>query len=393
MGGVASGSYKAFAVVSFANHLNLYHTVESGSECRKRVRWSINGLLNYNSADWSGGTSGFLDIQDVDGGILTAAKLGAGNVAVYGDKSIHIQSWVGGDTVYRFDKMITNMAIPSRRGIVANDVVHYILARDNIYEYWGGRDLRPIGDAIKARYTQLQNPAGMDYAFMEYMDEDDELRVHIPTGTSTQPDTCLICKVKENYAWYEGDSGYTAPGVHTTPSALTIGELQGAIGAQNWRFGDLIPKIGANVYLLGDPSGRVVKRDKTVYSVSKTGTAGPQEFIFNTKDLSSIGDMDPLIKDKQNISHYMDNESRWLTCTVEAKGYGSMYLEYSTDGGEHFLFFDESPITLEPNWTMHDVDIDRASSHLMIRISNAATNEVVHVRYIKAEFIPGGEAG
>ena len=394
MGGVATSSYKAVAVVSFAGHLNLYNVTEGGNDCPKRVRWTKSGLLAYSNSDWTSGTAGFLDVQDVDGEIMTALGLANDSVVMYGENSIHQQVWVGGGAVYAFTKMITNKGTPSKRGVVANGAVHYMLTDDNIYEYHGGRDLRSIGDPIKSEYVSLVNHSALQYAFIDYIKEDDELRVHVPTGANTHPDKVYICKVKDNYAWYSENRPYTGKGTFTRPSALTIGELTGSLGAQNWKFGDLCVAAGAPVHLRGDKSGRVVKRDKTVYSISESGTAGAQTFVFDTKDISSIGDLDPMINSRASkfeASRYMDSKSRWLKLKVEAKGQGSMHLSYSTDGGDNFTAFDASPITLDASWDMYQLDVDRANPGFMVRVSNSGINEVVHIRYIKLQLVPGGE--
>ena len=389
MGGVSSGSYMALGFVSFKDHLNLYHTTEGGTACPKRVRWTKVGLLSYATADWGTGTAGFLDLQDMDGNLLAAGKLGNGAVAIYAENSVHIQEWVGGNDVYRFTKVLSNLDIPTRRCFVANDSVHYLLTRDGVYEYAGGRDIKCISDPIESDFVGVINSSNMSRAFMQFRKHDNELRVYVPTGTSTNPDTCYICKVKDNYSWFRGPGEYTAAGQSQRPSAVTIGDLVGAIGAQNWTFGEMAVKAGAVTPLLADPSGRVVQADKTVYSLSATGATIPQTFIFDTKDISSIKDIDPLIQKRYNLTEYMDNQSRWLQCQVEAKGYGSLYLQYSLDEGNSWTGFDESPKTLTSNWDMYYFDVDRVSPKLRIRLSNTATNEVVHCRYVKVEFVPG----
>ena len=391
MAGVATSSYKAVAVVSFANHLNFYRTTEAGVESRKRVRWSKAGLLGYTGTDWTAGTANFVDLIDMEGSLQTAERLGNNAVVVYGEGSIHLQEWVGGSDVYRFTKMIVNKGIPSRRGVIANGTVHYVLTRDNIYEYYGGRDLKPIGDAIKAEYVTTINNSALAYAFMDFLPDESELRVYVPTGTSTQPDTCYICKVADNYSWFKDTRHHTSRGVFSRPSGLTIGELTGNIGAQNWKFGDLSIAAGAVTNLSGEASGRIVKRDKTVYSISESGVSIPQTFVFDTKDISSVNDIDPLIKDKYELTEYMDNQSRWLQVKVEAKGAGSMCLQYSTDEGVNFAEFPDSPFTLSANWSMHLADVDVASEKFTVRVSNTGTNEVVFLRYIKAQFVPGGK--
>lgn len=252
MGGVASDSFKAFAVVSFKEHLNLYHTYESGNECPKRVRWTKVGLLAYATADWGTGTAGFVDLQDADGDILTAKALGMGAVAIYAENSIHVQEWVGGSDVYRFTKVLSNVNIPTRSCLAAKGSLHYVLTRDGVYEYRGGNDFVEISGAIKRDFVSVINASNMQSAFLQYTPDDDELRVHVPTGNSTTPDRVYICKLADSYAWYQADRTYTAHGKYTRQTALTIGELQGNIGAQNWKFGDMELNAGAPTYLLGD---------------------------------------------------------------------------------------------------------------------------------------------
>jgi hypothetical protein len=392
MASVVASSYKANVVVSFANHLNIYRTTENGVESPKRVRWTQVGALGLTGTDWTAGTAGFVDITDMEGSIITAEKIGNAGVAIYGENSIHMQEWVGGTDVYRFTKMITNLGTPCRRGVIANDTTHYMLGRDNVYMYNGGRDLTPIGDAIKPQYVADISQANIGYSFLDYIKAEDELRVYIPTGTSTQPDVCYVCKIKDNYAWYKANRDYTAKGMVTDrPSGLTIGELVGDIGAQNWKFGDYTVSPGAKLNLLADASGYVVKMDKTVYSLSVGGTQVAQTFIFDTKDISSINDVDPLVKNRYNLSQYMDNQTRWYLVKIEAKGSGSMYVEYSTDAGSSWSACNPAYASLTPEWAMYLFEVDTTSTRFMIRIKNSATNEVVHVRYMKVQFIPGSE--
>lgn len=393
MGGVATAALKANVVVSFANHLNLYNTVESGNANYKRVRWSDVGLLGYTSTDWTDGTAGFVDLMDMEGNLQIAEKLGNAGVAIYGERSIHMQEWVGGSDVFRFTKMITNIGTPSRRGIVANDTTHYMIGRDNIYRYQGGRDLTSIGDAIKSQYVEDLAQSTVGYAFIDYVKEDDEVRVYIPVGADTYPSICYIYKVNDN-AWFRIARPYTCVGkVTNSPSGVTIGELLGDIGAQNWKFGDYLVRAGASITVLGDQSGHIVKQDKTVYSISNAGTQAAQTMIFDSKDLSSIGDVDPMVKNRYNITSYMDNKSRWYSIKVEAKGSGSMYVEYSNDAGQNWTKCNPEYVTLTPDWLLYEFEVDSADERLMIRIKNSGLNEVVHVRYLKTQFIVGSEAG
>jgi hypothetical protein len=391
LGGVTTAANAAHTVISFANHLNVYNTVESGNPCYKRVRWTKVGLLGHTSTDWTSGTAGFVDLMDMEGNLITAAKMGNAGVAIYGENSIHVQEWVGGTDVYRFTKMLTNVGTPCPRGVVANDMIHYFIGRDNIYSYQGGRDIKAIGDAIKSKYIEDISQANIDYAFIDYVKENDEVRVYIPTGTDTYPTICYIYKVNDD-SWYRLSRPYTCVGkVTEAPSGVTIGELLGDIGAQNWKFGDYMVRAGASLTVFGDQSGRVIQKSNMVYSISNSGTQSAQTFVFDTKDISSVGDIDPFVRDRYNLTSYMDNKSRWYEVKIEAKGSGSMYVEYSTDAGANWTACNPAYATLTPEWYMYIFEIDEASENVMLRIKNSGINEVVHVRFIKTRFIVGSE--
>jgi hypothetical protein len=388
MGGLVD-TYKARAVVSFKDHLNIYNVTEALSNKPKRVRWTKIGNLTYATSDWNSGTAGAVDLQDADGDILRADKLGQGAVAIYAENSIHIQEWVGGDDVYRFTNTISNIDIPSRRCLAINDALHYVLCRDGIFQYGGGRDFQKISAPIDNDFTSVINASAMDLAFIQYIRPDDELRAYVPTGTATTIDTCYICKISDNYSWYKTKRDYTACGQFSRQAGLTIGQLVGNIGAQNWKFGDYAVRANAPTYLLADTSGRITFIDKSKYSLSYSGTSTAQDFLFDTKDFTAINDIDPLKKDKYAASMYMDDQNRWLSTKVEIKGAGSLTMQYSVDGGNSFVNFPESPLTMNADWTMHELDVDISSERFMVRASNTGLNEVAHIRYMKVEFTPG----
>jgi len=384
---VGASSYKAYALESYSNHLNLYRVYEGGIDCFKRVRWTKAGALAHTASDWTTGYSGFVDVLDMEGGIMCQQKI-AGGVDIYCENSVYLQQWVGGTGVYTFIKVINGKGVVSRRSVVSDGSVNYFLSWDNIYKHYGNTDYEPIGMAIKADYLANMNRSAMAVAWLEYIKEDDELRVHIPTGTSTTCNTCYIYKVRDN-AWYKVDDPYTAEGIHTRVSNITIGDLVGNIGAQDWKFGDLFALAGAAVNLYGDRSGRVVKRDKMVYSISESGTSAARSFIFETKDFSAINEVDPLTKDRYNPSRYEDSESRYQKISVEMFGQGTAALHYSCDEGS--TWYSLGSTTLDSFWDLHEFDIDRADEEIRVRISNTGTNESIHVRYISIDFVNGSQ--
>lgn len=395
MGGIEEvGNYKAKSVVSFKNHLNIYGTVEGGAECPKRNRWTKIGLLDYATSDWNSGTAGFVDIQNMDGNILTAEKVGGVGVAIYGERSIHLQTWVGGDSVYQYDKLVDNINIPTRKCVAIADDIHYVFTRSGVYTF-NGLEFTKISQPVERTILEDLNEERLDLAFMEYLIEDKEVRLYVPSSTATIADTCLIYKL-EDKAWFKRNIEAACVGRLTRPTAITIGDLTDAIASYTNSIGAFFATATSPMYLLANSAGYVSKRDKTVFStIDSTGGAVAQEFIFDTKDLSSISDIDPMTKDRYNISAYADNETRWLKTKMELKSNsttGSAILQYSTDKGATFVNFPEGAKTVSTDWAMYQWDVDIAAPYCRVRLSNTATLENLAMRYTKVQFVPGGES-
>lgn len=383
---VSTTTYKAWALGALREHLNLYHTIENGSEFPKRVRWTTKGVIPATTA-FSTGLAGAIDVVDCEGGIQTALPLG-GAQAIYAERSITIQYWVGGDEVYRFEKTISGIGTPSRRGAVGWRDINWVFSHDNIYEYRGGDDLRAIGDPIKREVFSTINQSAMAQVFAEYDDKEQEVLFHVPTGTSTRPDTTWVYRIPDK-AWSKLRRPYTAYGRFTRRTGLTIGELIGNIGAQNFKFGDASAQEESLTRLYGDQSGRIVKVDQAVYSISESGTSQAQSYIYETPDLTGIGLADSR-GDKQAVE-FITTDKRWQQVNVELAGNGEANLSYSVDRGSTYIPFPQSPLSLVSTATSYSVDVDERSPTFRVRITNTATNEYIAVGYLKVELQAGSE--
>ena len=376
---VSPTTYNAYAVAALNDHVCLYNVFANGQQYYKRVMWSIKGALSYatGTADFASGLAGAQDIQDCEGEIKTAVSLGMNNI-IYCEKSIHLQTYVGGQDVYNFYKMVSGVGTPSRRGVLSYGDVNYFFAQDNVYSYYGGYDVRPIGNDVRKMLYSEYNSAASNVVFLEYDPLESELIVAIPTGTSTMPDTNYVYRVLDK-SWSRKKRNHTANGTFTRQTGLTIGQLVGNIGAQNWAFGD--QKVDANslVKLYGEPSGRVVKQDTTVYSLSQTGTQVAQvysvdtmDFVGDTKQSPNTGGTDPYDGD---VSEFTSTYKRWQRLTLDMKGYGTANINYSTDGGNSYQAIGASPVTLSSTGQRHLLDFDCRSQYIRFNITNSGIND------------------
>lgn len=382
---LSPATYKAWALQSIRDHLCLYHTIEGGTEFPNRVRWTKKGMLNLGAGttDFASGVAGAIDLQDVEGIIRVAAPL-SGSIALYGDRSIHLQYWVGSDEVFRFTKTVSGIGTPSRRGVIGFEGVNFILSRYNVFAYFGGEDLRPIGDSVRKLMFSEVNPGQLDKAYLEFDDQELELLVHLPTGTSTSPDTTWVYKTREE-SWARLKRSYTAAGKFSRKSGLTWGEVPGRWVDQTLKWGDSAIQAEAPVRIYGDASGRVVKVDPGVFTLSYNGTTTAQTYIYETPDLTGKPSKDPI---DSSVDEFVTTTQRWQKWTVQCFGVGSSAVLWSTDNGRNFTPFDDSPITLSSTGTVVELDQDVGSPQIRYRFVDTGTG-FVGIEYSKVNFIPG----
>lgn len=383
---VSPTTYSSWALLSMRDHLLMYHVFENGGEYFKRVRWSKKGALTYSAGttDFASGVAGGLDIQDCEGEIKTAVPL-SGGAAVYAERSIHYQYWVGSDEVWRFQKTVSGIGTPGRRTVVSHAGINYFLGHDNIYSYEGGNEPKKIGDSVKQALFQELNRTYIANSFLEFDPQENELVVAIPTGTATSADVNWVYRVADD-SWARKLRNHTCAGRSSRRSGLTIGELVGPIGAQNFTFGDALVRVDAEVRIYGDPSGRIVKNEVSRYSLSQTGTSIAQIFQIETPDITGVKKIDPI---EQDTAQFVTTNQRWQKLWIEMYGTGSVPVSYSTDRGQTFRQFDQSPLTAVVNGTTHQLDMDVSNPFIRVRIGNTGLNEFVGVRYMKLDFIPG----
>jgi len=388
---VSPTTYSAWSLLSMRDHLLLYHTFENGSEFYKRVRWSKKGVLTYTAAttDFASGVAGSIDIQDGEGELKCAVPL-SGGAALYFEHCVHYQFWVGGDEVWRFQKVVPGIGTPGRRTAISYSDVNYFLSQDNVYAFAGGSDLRPIGNPIKQALFSEINREFINTAFLDFDPRENELSINVPTGTATEPNVCWVYRVADD-AWTRKIRQHSASGRFSRRTGLTIGELVGPIGAQNWTFGEAVVRVDAEVKLFGDPSGRIVKHDIARYSLSQTGTDVAQTFIYETPDLvgnrTKFGySQDPL---EANYVENLVTEQRWQRFTLNVFGNGTADVLFSTDRGSTFQPFSASPITIVPGATSYPFDVDVSNPYFRARVVNTGQNEFIGIKYAKVDFIPG----
>lgn len=360
---LATGTISTSEVVfTFKDHLCLMNNTENAADCPQRVSWTNIGTIE----DWTGGTAGYQDLVDDVSWVVTAALLSDNSAIVYKERAIVEMTWVGGHTPFRFKTQVLGTGALSKDSVDSGTGEHMVVGPDLTYAYKGGTTIEILDDKIKKTMYGRLNREYANRLFIIYIEEDDELQLWIPVGTA-YPDEVWCTNVIDE-TWYRGTKTMTCAGYYQEQSSLTIGDLIGTIGEQNWRFGDALTKAYAPTTLIGDNNGDVYKIDKT--TLNNNGSAITNE--FQTPDF--------VLPDSAD---YMNKFMRVTQLIYEAGGQ-SLSTFYSTDSGESW-----SPtqggggntVALDSGYGDYQQDFDVVSKKIRFKFYNNSVSSGFRLRY------------
>ena len=367
---LASGAItSAEVVLSAKDHLVFFNTYENGYDCPARATWSNIGRIE----DYTGGTAGYQDLTDDDSWVMGAAQLSENEWAVYKERSIVKMIWVGGATPFRFYTMVDGTGVLNKDAIVAIGGVHVVFGSDSVYGYKGGYEAPPLDDVLGSALYDRLDRAYSGRVFLAYVEEDAELQIWIPTSTA-YPDEVWCINMTEN-TWYIKDRSMTGIGFYKAASSLTIADLTGTIGEQNWKFGDMLVKANAPITLVGDSNGKVYTLNKT--TLNNDGTAIVNE--FQTPDFV-------LPNTEERMNFFM----RVPQLLFEAKGQ-SITTDWSSDGGGSWNPTQGAAgniTSLDSVYKVYQQDFDTTVRKIRFRFRNMTASSGFYLRYYGFKWIP-----
>lgn len=310
--GLPGSNVICMAVCVYNAALFLLNTIESGSSFPQRVRRSNQG----DPTDWIGGSAGYDDLYDSSDNIQTGVVLGP-YIIVYRERSISRGQFVGsGGISYSYDTMVTGDGSISANGIIDIGDYHIVIGNANIYEYRGGFELAPIGDAIFYRMYSTQGDLSPQYkssVFGFYVEELDEAWVFYPSTGSQSPDKLLRYSVGEE-VWYTRDfaDAFVGFGFYQIDNTKTWADLVGSWVDQTWKWNAKATLSQSPTTHLCLASGnQVMEYDY----VSTLDNATAIAYTIETKDFALA-----------------DTEFRFDLLRLYMQGTGIL-IEYSTDRG------------------------------------------------------------
>ena len=146
--GVNAKSVQSKFVEHYKGFTFLANLKEDNTLYPSRVRWSqFQNPRIWRLNEDDSGMAGYVDVNDVDGEIVSIKKLND-ILVVYKEKGIVAMTFTGGDTVFSKEVITTKTGLLAPGAIIEMPHSHIFIGEDNIYEF-DGNSVVPIGDPIK----------------------------------------------------------------------------------------------------------------------------------------------------------------------------------------------------------------------------------------------------
>jgi len=290
-------------LASHSSRLVVGHTIESGTICPRRVRWSISGDVE----DCTGTGSGFVDLVETSDWIVAVMVL-KGKLYVIKEKSIWELVYVGGTEIYRPELRIGGIGTYSPNSVanLGEEIIFY--GFDNIYLYDGINPVpiaKNIHPHLYATETKIVNSEKVNRSPGVYIEELGVYALCLPTQGDV-PDLLAEYYFEEK-SWTLRNRSVTAFGYYTVPSGDKWSELTGTWAAQTWTWMERTLQSGAPTVLMGDSDGYVYEDNRI--------TKSTEPMCVDTKDW------------------IFGHAERIVEFRAEVKG-GPFTCSYSLDGGE-----------------------------------------------------------
>ena len=340
-------------VISMMDHIIFFNTTENAADCPQRASWSNIGQIDVYAA----GTAGYQDLVDDDTWIVAVLPLTRSSALIYKEDSIVLMEWVDGHTPFRFATLIKGYGALSKDSLVYYQGGHVVLDRNVLYKY-SGDQITILDENIKDRLFGLIDMQYQNRIFTVYEETRRELQLWIPSGSEYPNDVWCL---KEN-AFYRKSISMTGYGLFKEIAALTIGDLTGTIGEQNWRFGDTLTRSNVFTQIIGNTSG-IFRFDET--TTDNDGVA--VERFFETGDF--------VLPDTQE---YLNKTMRVNKFIFEGLGQ-TVDIYYSTDGGSSWRFI--RTLTLTSSFTKHQLDFDVVTEKIRFKFTCYTSGAGFKFRY------------
>lgn len=339
-------TYKPKIMLPYQFRLLMFNLYQGATDYPITFRYSAPD--NFEDWDTAGSTGSRNMVQGMGSQIMNAVAI-KDYVGVYKDKSISVLSYVGGSSIFATAVHIDGIGLLAQDAIVNLGTSHIFLASDyNIYEWNGGWELIPIGNAIRKYIKDNLYVTNKLRCFAVANYERTEAHFFIPINEDDYPTVFLT------YNWTDKTWA-----LNTVASCSGGGNLNTS-GVEKTMIG-----------LYSDPNGTVHNYD---YSSLNDGSTAINSY-FTTPDITV---------DKEE---YKIKRKDYRNVYVDAKG-DDLSMSYSTNEGSTYpttVTISSTPALSTTIYNLHDFNFTEAARNIRFKFANSASNESYSVRFVGIE--------
>ena len=336
--------YKPKIMLPYEFRLLLFNVDEGGTDYPIKFRYTVTNPTNVATA-WNATGSGSRNmIQGMGTSIMNAIAI-KDYVGVYKDKSISVLDYVGGSSIFATAVHIEGIGLLATDAIVNLGTSHLFLGSDyNIYEWNGGWELVPIGNAVKKYIKDNIYKPNKLRCFAVPNFERTEAHFFICIGTDEYPTRFLT------YNW--------------TDKTWALNTCAPCSGGGN------LNTDGVEKTILGLSAGTVHNYD---YSSLNDGDTAIDSY-FTTPDVTI---------DKEEYKIKMKD---FKNVYVDAKG-NDLGMQYSTSEGStgSWSIVDTDALESTSIYNLHAFNYAQAARNIRFKFANATASQSYAVRFVGIE--------
>lgn len=231
-----SGNIKARWLALYNNSLFLINTEEGGTSYPQRIRRCAAGDLT----NWSTLDAGYDDLYE-DSDYCMAAEILGPYLIVYKERAIVRGEYIGtGGLNYKFETVVRGEGLFTSAGVTDLGDKHFFIGQTNFYEFRGGFDIEPIGDAVFYRYFGVEaivDPSYRERTFLVYAEEVDEVWCFMPLAGSETCNMMVRYNVAEKtFAERLYTVSFAGYGFWQQQNSIPWSALVGTWADQTWKW-------------------------------------------------------------------------------------------------------------------------------------------------------------
>jgi len=352
----------ADVIVEFWNHFMLLNFATSTQNSRSVAIADLGDI-----DEWVEGTSNLFYLTDSIGQIRDALKLGS-DLIVYSDYSITLCRYRGEIVVFIFPTIVygTGLFVPT--SVWGTEVVHYFLGSNlKVYRYANGTHLVDVGRPIEQSLFAEADIASKAYMLAGYDTGRDRLYFLFPkAGDSYAKNAYVLNRRREPEAWEYYEFADTIRSMERFENPASAWYCDDAAWT-NIYCDEMDMYCDAAYGEAGYPITVALSDDGYVFKLDQvfgTDNGDNIECEYQTQDLT--------IDKEEHFGRWV-----WFSAPMRSEIAGATVgVWYSIDGGTSWTEFDDSPVSIDYDWTTYRLPLDTVSRKIRYRMIQNSNDDL-----------------